>query len=50
MAGKDKDASAETPSGAALAEVGEPKAGASDEEKVAHAQRYLDAKLKARRG
>ena len=50
MAGKDKDASEQTPSGAALAEVGAPKEGASSEELVAHAQKYLEAKLKARRG
>lgn len=48
MAGKDE--SAETPSGAALKEVGKPKKDASDEELVAHAEKYLAAKLKARRG
>jgi len=42
--------SAQTPSGLALAAVGEPAKGASDEELVAHADRYLKAKLKARRG
>ena len=47
----DKDAVSEaTPSGKALKEVGEPKKGASDEELVAHALKYLEAKLKARRG
>lgn len=47
---KTADESAQTPSGAALAAVGKPPEGASDEEKVAHAERYLEAKLKARRG
>ena len=40
----------ETPSAIALAQVGEPKAGASDEELVAHAEKYAAAKRKARWG
>lgn len=48
--GKSQDESAQTPSGFALASVGEPAENASDEEKSAHADRYLKAKLKARRG
>jgi hypothetical protein len=47
---KEKDVAAQTPSGLALEKVGKPKAGASVEELVAHARKYLDAKLKARRG
>lgn len=44
------EAHAETPTGLATAAVGEPKKGASDEELVAHGEKYLDAYLKARRG
>jgi hypothetical protein len=40
----------QTPSGIALAKVGEPKADASDEELVAQAEKYQAAKIKARRG
>jgi hypothetical protein len=47
---KEKPDSEQTPSGLALKEVGAPKEGASDEELVAHAERYREAKLKARRG
>lgn len=47
MAGKLEE---QTPSGLALKDVGPLKKGASDEEKVAHAEKYLEAKLKARRG
>ena len=39
-----------TPSAQALAAVGEPKANASDEELVAHAERYQAAKRKHRWG
>lgn len=39
-----------TPSGLALAEVGEPKEGATDEDLNEHAAKYQAAKLKARRG
>ena len=49
MAGEEK-ASEQTPSGLALKQVGEPKKGASDEDLVEHSQKYLEAKLKARRG
>ena len=49
MASKDA-ISEQTPSGAALADVGEPKKDATDEELVAHAQKYLEAKIRARRG
>lgn len=47
---KDKKEPAETPSARALAEVGLPKEGASDEELVAHAEKYAAAKRKARWG
>ena len=53
MAGDEVKADKEvpgTPSALALKEVGEPKKNASDEELVAHAEKYLAAKLKARRG
>jgi hypothetical protein len=43
----DKD---QTPSGAAEKEAGKLKDNASDEEKVAWYEKYLAAKLKARRG
>jgi len=39
-----------TPSGLATAKAGELSDDASDEEKVAHNEKYLEAKLKARRG
>jgi hypothetical protein len=45
-----KPDTAETPSALALAEVGKPKANASDAELVAHAERYAAAKAKARWG
>lgn len=48
-----KDASRDdsgTPSSIALAEVGHPKEGSSDEELNAHAARYAEAKRKARWG
>lgn len=48
MAG-DK-ASEATPSGSAEKEAGKLKDNASDEEKVAWNEKYLEAKLKARRG
>lgn len=44
---KDHEA---TPSGLAAKEAGALKDDASDEEKVAWNERYLEAKLKARRG
>lgn len=47
---KAADVSDLTPSGLALKEAGSLKDDASDEEKVAHADKYLEAKLKARRG
>lgn len=52
MAGDETKAekAAPTPSALALKEVGEPKKGASDEDLVAHSEKYLEAKLKARRG
>ena len=43
----DKD---QTPSGLAAKEVGKLKDNASDAEKVAWNEKYLEAKLKARRG
>ena len=43
----DKD---QTPSGLAEKEAGKLKDNASDEEKVAWNEKYLEAKLKARRG
>ena len=39
-----------TPSALALAEVGEPAEGMSDEELVAHSEKYAAAKRKARWG
>jgi hypothetical protein len=39
-----------TPSGSALAQVGRPKEGASDEELNAHAEAYGAAKAKVRWG
>lgn len=45
-----KGASELTPSGLALAQVGEPKEGATDEDLNEHAAKYQAAKLKARRG
>lgn len=53
MAGEEKKAkapAADTPSAQALAEVGEPKPNASDEEKNAHAAKYAAAKRKHRWG
>ena len=52
MAGGEPKAEKEglTPSALALKEAGKPKEKASDEELVAQAQKYLEAKLKARRG
>jgi hypothetical protein len=47
---KAKADAPDTPSGIAAAEVGEPKAKASDEELNAHAERYAEAKRKARWG
>ena len=47
---KDVEPVHETPSGRALAEVGPPPEDATDEELVAHHERYTAAKLKARRG
>lgn len=45
-----KDVSELTPSGLASKEAGELAEDASDEEKVAWNNQYLEAKLKARRG
>ena len=45
----DKSAQ-ETPSALAAKHAGELKKNASDEEKVAWNEKYLEAKLKARRG
>jgi hypothetical protein len=47
---KDPADAEQTPSGSALKAVGQPKEGASDEELSAHAEKYREAKLKARRG
>lgn len=45
-----KDVSELTPSGRAAAAAGDLADDASDEEKVAWNDKYLEAKLKARRG
>jgi hypothetical protein len=45
-----KDVAELTPSGLAAKEAGELADDASDEEKVAWNDKYLEAKLKARRG
>ena len=45
-----KDAGEQTPSALAAAAAGNAADDASDEEKVAWNEAYLDAKLKARRG
>jgi hypothetical protein len=45
-----KEASEGTPSGLASKEAGKIADDASDEEKVAWNEKYLEAKLKARRG
>lgn len=45
----DKESQA-TPSGSAEKALGKLKDNASDEEKVAWNEKYLEAKLKARRG
>lgn len=50
MADEKKSNAPDTPSAQALAEVGEPKANASDEELVAHAEKYAAAKRKHRWG
>lgn len=47
---KRKKPEAETPSAMALYEVGKPKADASDEDKVAHHERYQAVKRKWRWG
>jgi hypothetical protein len=44
------DAGKETPSALAEKEAGKLKDNASDEEKVAWLEKYLEAKIKARRG
>ena len=46
----EKEKASETPSAQALAEVGKPKANASDEELKAHAEKYAAAKRKHRWG
>ena len=45
-----KDAAEETPSAMAAKEAGKLSDNASDEEKVTWHEKYLEAKLKARRG
>jgi hypothetical protein len=45
-----KDVSELTPSGMATKEAGKIKDDASDDDKVAWNDKYLEAKLKARRG
>ena len=47
---KTKDAAEETPSGIAEAAAGKLKDDASDEEKLAWHEKYMEALLKARRG
>ena len=47
---KPKDLSELTPSGLAASEAGDLADDASDEEKVTWHNKYLEAKLKARRG